>query len=150
MAVFRENPYAGFNFLVDLGDGNTEGPQAGFSEVSGLGLEITVIEYRNGNARENSVLKLPGLNKAGNVTLKRGVTGSMSLWKWIDDVRNGNALMRRNVTIHLQNEDHSMVVESWKLSRAWPSKYVGPRFNAQATDIAIEELVLSCDRMELE
>jgi len=49
MAVMRDRPYTGFNFLVDLGDGVTDGPRAGFQEVSGLGMEVTVVEYRNGD-----------------------------------------------------------------------------------------------------
>ena len=54
MAILRERPYGQFNFLVDLGDGNTEGPAGGFQEVSGIGMEAVVIEYRNGNSKENS------------------------------------------------------------------------------------------------
>ena len=60
MASLRERPYAQFNFLVDLGDGNTEGVQAGFQEVSGISSDVVVTEYRNGNSKENSVIKLTG------------------------------------------------------------------------------------------
>ena len=73
MATLRDRPYACFNFLVDLGDGQTEGPDGGFSEVSGLSQEVEVIEYRNGNARENAPMLLPGLARTGRVTLRRGV-----------------------------------------------------------------------------
>ncbi len=55
MAVMRDRPYTQFNFLVDLGDGVTEGPRAGFQEVSAISTEVAVTEYRNGNSRENSV-----------------------------------------------------------------------------------------------
>jgi hypothetical protein len=55
MAVLRERPYVQFNFLVDIGAG-TDGPDAGFQEVSGIGMEVTVAEYRNGNHKENSVM----------------------------------------------------------------------------------------------
>ena len=78
MAVFRDRPYVQFNFLVDLGTGNTDGPDAGFQEVSGIGMEVTVAEYRNGNEKENSVRKITGLNKSTDVTMKRGVIGSLS------------------------------------------------------------------------
>ena len=61
MAVLRERPYAQFNFLVDLGTGNTDGPHAGFQECSEIGMSVDVIEYRNGNEKENSVRKLTGL-----------------------------------------------------------------------------------------
>jgi len=60
MAVLRDLPYAQFNFLVDLGTGATEGPQAGFQECSEIGTSVDVIEYRNGNDRENNVRKLTG------------------------------------------------------------------------------------------
>src|SRR5262249_61445478 len=75
VATPRDRPYTQFNFLVDLGDGKTDGPSAGFQEVSGLGMEVTVAEYRNGNSKENSVVKITGLNKATDVTMKRGVIG---------------------------------------------------------------------------
>src|SRR6266576_1069297 len=106
MAVLRDRPYVQFNFLVDLGTGNTEGPEAGFSEISNIGMEVTVAEYRNGNEKENSVRKINGLNKATDVTMKRGVMGSLNLYTWLNDIRNGNQNALRTVTIHLQNEDH--------------------------------------------
>src|SRR3982751_2477012 len=88
MAVLRERPYVQFNFLVDLGTGTTDGPEAGFQEVSGLGMEVTVAEYRNGNEKENSVRKLTGMNKVTDVTLKRGVIGSLNLYQWLHPIRN--------------------------------------------------------------
>src|SRR5438874_5656590 len=89
MSVFRDRPYVQFNFLVDLGDGNTDGPQAGFQECSNIGMEVNVAEYRSGNEKENSVLKITGLNKATDVSLKRGVVGSLNLYQWLNDIRNG-------------------------------------------------------------
>src|SRR5512135_211699 len=118
MATLRERPYVQFNFLVDLGTGNTNGPEAGFQEVSGIGMEVTVSEYRTGNSKENSVMKITGLNKASDVTLKRGVIGSLDLYAWLNDIRNGNQNALRNVVIQLQNEDHTAVVQTWKLLRA--------------------------------
>jgi len=150
MAVKRDRPYVQFNFLVDLGDGNTEGPDAGFQEVSGIGMEVTVSEYRNGNSRENSVMKITGLNKASDVTMKRGVIGSLNLYQWLDDIRNGNQNALRNVTIQLQNEDHTAVVCTWKLLRARIIKNVNGPFNAKGTDVAMEELTLAYERLEME
>src|SRR5215217_8139153 len=118
MAVQRDRPYVQFNFLVDIGDGVTEGPKAGFQEVSGIGMEVTVSEYRTGNARENSVMKITGMNKSTDVTMKRGVIGSLNLYAWLNDIRNGNQNALRNVTVQLQNEDHTAVVATWKLMRA--------------------------------
>lgn len=149
MAEFRERPYSQFNFLVDLGTGETDSVQAGFQEVSGLGLEITVAEYRNGNERDNTSRKITGTYKVPDVTLKRGVIGSLDLYEWLDQVRGGAQDALRTVTIQLQNEDHSSVVQEWKLTNARPIKYTGPSFNGKGTDVAIEELVLACERIEL-
>lgn len=150
MATLRDRPYVQFNFLVDLGSGSTEGPEAGFQEVSGVGMEVTVSEYRNGNSRENSVMKITGLNKSTDVTMKRGVIGSLTLYNWLNQIRNGDQNALRTVTIHLQNEDHTQVVQTWKLLRARIIKHTSGPFNAKGTDVAMEELVLAYERLEME
>ena len=150
MAELRERPYVQFNFLVDLGSGTVEGPEAGFQEVSGVGMEVTVSEYRTGNSRENSVMKITGLNKSTDVTLKRGVIGSLSLYSWLDQIRNGDQNALRTVTVQLQNEDHTKVVQTWKLLRARIIKHTSGPFNAKGTDVAMEELVLAYERLEME
>jgi phage tail-like protein len=150
MAVLRERPYVQFNFLVDLGDGNTEGPQAGFQECSNIGMEVTVAEYRNGNEKENAVRKITGLNKATDVTLKRGVIGSLNLYQWLNDIRNGNQNALRNIVVQLQNEDHTAIVQTWKLIRARIIKHISGPFNAKGTDVAMEELTIAYERLEME
>ncbi len=150
VAVMRDRPYTQFNFLVDIGTGNTEGPDAGFETVTVLETWVDVIEYRNGNSRENSPIKLTGLNRVLDVTLKRGLIGSLSLYAWFDDIRNGNQNALRNVTISLQNEDHTEIAMTWKLLRARIIKYSAPELNAKGNDVAIEEIVLSYERLEIE
>ena len=150
MATFRDRPYVQFNFLVDLGDGVTDGPAAGFQELSGVGMEVTVSEYRNGNSKENSVMKITGMNKSTDVTMKRGVIGSLNLYNWLNDIRNGNQNAKRTVTIHLQNEDHTATVQTWKLLRACIIKHTSGPFSAKGTDVAMEELVLAYERLEME
>ena len=150
MATLRDRPYVQFNFLVNLGDGNTDGPQAGFQECSNIGMEVTVAEYRNGNEKENSVRKITGLNKSTDVTMKRGVIGSLNLYQWLDDIRNGNQNALRNVVVQLQNEDHSTVVQTWKLMRARIIKHISGPMNAKGTDVAMEELTIAYERLEME
>lgn len=150
MATLRERPYVQFNFLVDLGTGNTNGPEAGFQEISGIGMEVTVAEYRNGNHKENSVMKITGMNKSTDVTMKRGVIGSLNLYQWLNDIRNGSEDSLRTVTIQLQNEDHTDVVATWKLMRARIIKHTSGPLNAKGTDVAMEELVLAYERLEME
>lgn len=150
MAVLRERPYTGFNFLVDLGTGDTEGPEAGFQECTGIGMEIPVIEYREGNSPENQVRKLAGLTKVADVTLRRGVIGSLALYTWITQIRDGDPGALRTVTIFLQNEDHTAVVLTWMLHRARPVRlFTGP-LRAKGNDVAMEELTLAYERLEME
>jgi phage tail-like protein len=150
MAVLRERPYTQFNFLVDLGSGTTDGVEAGFQECSAISMSVDVIEYRNGNEKENGTRKLAGLQRVTDVTLKRGIIGSLNLYQWLDQIRNGDAAGYRNVVIYLQNEDHTTTVMTWKLVRARIIKHTSGPFNAKGTDVAMEELVLAYERLELE
>lgn len=150
MAVPRDRPYAQFNFLVDLGTGATEGPEAGFQECSAITTSVDVIEYRNGNDKENSPRKLTGLSRVSDVTLKRGIIGSLNLYQWLDQIRNGDPTALRNVVIQLQNEDHTAVVMTWKLFRARIIKHTSGPLNARGTDVAMEEMTLAAERLELE
>ena len=150
MAVLRDNPYGEFNFLVDLGTGATEGPEAGFQECSDIGQEVPVVEYRNGNDRLNSVRKLTGLNRALDVTLRRGVIGSLNLYQWLDQIRDGDQGAARTVRIHLQSEDRSAIVMTWTLLCARPVRHVAGPLNAKGTDVAMEELTLAYERLEIE
>ena len=118
--------------------------------MSAISTEVTVTEYRNGNSKENSPIKITGLNKATDVTMKRGIIGALDLYAWLDDIRNGNQNALRTVTIQLQNEDHSEVVQTWKLLRARIIKHSSGPFNAKGTDVAMEELVLAYERLEME
>ncbi len=150
MAVMRDRPYCEFNFLVDIGDGNTDGPSAGFQEVSAISMEVAVTEYRNGNSKENSPIKITGLNKATDVTMKRGVIGALNLYAWLNDIRNGNQNALRTVTIQLQSEDRTEVVQTWKLLRARIVKHSSGPFNAKGNDVAMEEIVIAYERLEME
>ena len=150
MAVLRDRPYAQFNFLVDLGTGATDGPEAGFQECGALSMTVDVIEYRNGNDKENNPRKLTGLTRVSDVTLKRGIIGSMALYKWIDQIRNGDPAGLRTVVIQLQNEDHTAIVMTWKLLRARIIKHTSGPLNAKGTDVAMEEITLAYERLEIE
>lgn len=143
----RDTPVSQFNFSVQLGPGNI----AGFQEVAGLGMEIHVAEYRNGNYGENSPQKITGSYKINDVTLKRGVyVGDLStLYNWIDAVRNGDQTQGRTVTITLNDENVTSptVVRTWTLTNARPIKLTGPALTGKGTDVAIEEMVLISERI---
>lgn len=150
MAVERDRPYTGFNFLVDLGTGVTDGPQAGFAECSRIGMEVAVVEYRAGNMKENGPQKLTGLNRCADVTLRRGVIGSLDLYRWLDQIRNGDAMAYRTVTVELQNEDHTAVVMTWKLLRARIVRYIAGPFEALGDGLPLEEIAIAYERLQVE
>ncbi|HWV14438.1 MAG TPA: phage tail protein [Cellvibrio sp.] len=150
MAELRDTPYSAFNYLVNLGDSSEATVLGGFSEVSGLNAEITIAEYRNGNAKVNYVTKIPAINKSGDVTLKRGVIGASNIYAWLQQVRSGDVLAKRNVEIKLTGETPgSSPVVTWKLLGALPIKWTGPTLTAKGgSDVAIEELVLAVEHIE--
>jgi phage tail-like protein len=147
----RTTPYGAFNFLVNLnGPIGEDQPLGGFSDVSGLGTEITIAEYRNGNERPNHVRKVPGIHKVSDVTLKRGIVNSRDLWDWITQTRNEGIAGKRTVVITLRDEAGNPV-QKWTLGNVVPMKYTGPTLAAKGGgDVAMEELVLSSESLESE
>lgn len=145
MAQSRERPYSQFNFLVSFDQSDANTPEGGFQEVTGLGMEVTIAEYRAGNFALNSPIKITGTYKVPDVTLKRGVIGAVDFYEWLQNIRNGSQEDLRMVTITLLSEDRETEAVQWRLLNARPMKYTGPSFNGKGTDVAIEELVLSCE-----
>jgi phage tail-like protein len=145
----RTSPYSAFNFLVEFGNGDIQG---GFSEVSGLGTEITVAEYRNGSDRRNTATKIPGMFKVSDVTLKRGVVNSKAVFDMFKALQNGDvANAKQTVTVTLLDEAGGASVQSWRLIDAFPTKYTGPSLSAKGGgDVAMEELTLSVGDIQYE
>lgn len=151
MAELRETPYGVFNYLVSIPGTDESDFQGGFSEVSGLNAEVTLAEYRNGNAKKNYVTKIPAISKAGDVTLKRGVIGSQNLYDWLELARTGDLAAKKTIEIKLLSENPTdpAAVVTWKLFNAMPIKWAGPTMTAKGgTDTAIEEMVLSTEWIE--
>lgn len=138
----RDDPYAASNFVVQI-DGISV---AGFSEVSGLSTETDVIEYRNGD-EDITVRKLPGLRKFTNISLKRGMTKSLDLWKWRQTVMQGKT-ERKSGTIILQDEGRKQALK-WEFKAGWPSKWEGPSLNAKNNEVSIETMEITCEDIEL-
>jgi phage tail-like protein len=147
MAV-RDNPYSAFNFRVKLGGINDEAATVGgFSDVSGLGNEITFAEYRNGNDKENHVRKIANTNKTDDITLKRGLVGDTRLFEWLKATREGD-FNPQTVIITLHDEKHTAVAQ-WTLMQAQPKKWVGPTLAGKGgSEAAMEELHLVAERID--
>lgn len=133
-------PHGKFRYKVEI-DGLDAG---GFSEVSGFDASIDIIEYREGDMVQTP-MKIPGLKKYGNLTLKQGLADSMVLYEWIIAGVNG-AVERKTITITLLDEEEAPAA-SWQVINAWPTKYTAPDFNATSSEIAIETLEIAHEGM---
>ncbi|NTW50994.1 MAG: phage tail protein [Chlorobiaceae bacterium] len=130
-------PIPKFHFQVQWG-----GTRIGFSEVTGLTIENEVIEYREGNSPEYNKIKMPGLHKFGNITLKRGIfANDNEYFNWLNTVKL-NTIERRDLIISLLNENHEPVV-SYKVKNAWPVKIQAPDLKSDANEVAIESIELA-------
>ena len=137
----RIDPYKNFRYLVEI-DGIV---QAGFSEASGFGSDVEVVEYREGGDTP-TVRKLPGKTSYPDISLKWGVTDSRELYDWHKTALDG-AVERKNGSILLLDDLGEEKVR-WNFFEAWPSKWEGPSFNATGNEVAVETLTVSCERVE--
>lgn len=120
-----------------------------FQEVSGLDIEAQPIEYRQGDSPEFSTIKMPGLKKSGNVTMKKGIyTGDNKFWDWFNQIQM-NTIARVPVTISLldENGDPTMI---WTLANAWPTKITGTDLKADGNEVAIETIEIAHEGLTIE
>lgn len=137
-------PVPKFHFKVTIGD---KGDIA-FQEVSGLDTEMT-IDYRTLNNPQFSTVKMPGIKRSSDVTLKKGVfKDDATLFNWFSEVKM-NTIKRQNVTIQLLDEEHK-VMFTWTLKNAFPMKVTGTDINPQNGEAVIEELVLAHERLTMQ
>lgn len=137
-------PLPVFHFQVEWG-----GTNLGFSEVSGLTIENQAIEYRDGLSPEYSVVKMPGMPKYSNITLKRGIVpADNEFYAWLNSAAL-NKVERRDLVISLLNEEHSPVM-TWKVKNAFPVKVEGPGLKATGNEVAIETIELAHEGLTIE
>lgn len=150
MATLRERPYSRSNFLVDLGTGDTGTVEAGFSEVRIPEGRLEAVAYRSGNEKTNEPRKLPGGLSHENLVLKRGVIGSLNLYEWWREVRDGRRDAMRTVTVQLLSEDREGPVLTWRFRNAWPVRYGFEPLSTLDCGPAVEFIELAFEGMELE
>ncbi len=135
-------PLPKFYFDVDFGDGRPQG----FSEISGLESDIEPVEYRHGDSKIFSTIKMPGLRSVGNATLKKGVFSQDSIfWDWFNEAQL-NIIKRRTVTIRLLDETAAPKM-IWTLTNAWPTKVSGTDLRSDSNEVAIETLELAYETL---
>lgn len=137
-------PLPAFHFSVDWG-----GTKAEFSEVSGLNIETQVIEYRHGLSPQFSMIKMPGIQKFGNITMKRGIfKKDNDYYNWVNEIKM-NTIKRRDITIKLLDEDHNPVM-IWKAINAFPVKLEGAALKASGNEVAIESIEVAHEGLTVE
>jgi phage tail-like protein len=141
----EELPLVGFHFAVEM-----QGVVTGFfTECGGLGSEHEVIEHKVVTEKGNEVvMKIPGRLKWENITLKRGITKNMDIWKWRKEVENGNVdSARRDGSIVMFDQQLNEVAR-WNFLRAWPVKVTGPQPKSDSNEIGVEELTIAHEYIE--
>ncbi len=137
-------PLPKFHFQVEWGGANL-----GFTEVSGLSIESDLIEYRDGVSPEYTKIKMPGMQKYSNITLKRGTfQGDNDFYGWWNTVAL-NTIDRRDITISLLNENHEPVVV-WKIKNAWPLKVDSTDLKADTSEVAIESIEIAHEGLTIQ
>lgn len=130
-------PLTAYHFTVDWG-----GASSSFTEVSGLKHETELIEYRTGDMPEYSKVKMPGMVKFGNITLKRGIIeGDNEFFDWLYSTKK-NKPERRDITISLLNEEHAPVV-TWKVKNCFALNVESPGMKADGNEVAIESIEIA-------
>ena len=145
MAGETENnvwPLPKFYFSVVLGDNAA----ASFQEVTGLDSETQTIEYRHGNSPSFYPIKMPGLGKVGNVTLRKGIfVNDNSFWNWYSQIKM-NTIARQTVVISLLDETGAPKMV-WTLNNAWPTKITGTDLKSEGNEVAIETLEIAYETL---
>lgn len=113
-----------------------------FQEVSGLDIQSEEIKYRNGDSPQFSVVKMPGLKKVGNVTMKKGIfKGDNKFWDWFNQIKM-NTIKRVPVVISLLDESGSPTMV-WTLANAWPTKITGTDLKSEGNEVAVESIEIA-------
>jgi len=138
-------PMPKFRFSVDLG---SDHKGVAFQEISGLDSETQVIEYRHSNSPEFSTIKMPGISKSSNVTLKRGVFVNDNLfWDWYNKIKM-NTIKRETVVIMLQDEEGKATM-TWTLHNAWPTKITSTDMKSEGNEVAVDTLEIAHEKLEV-
>lgn len=137
-------PLPKFSFMVKVGS-----DEIAFQEVSDLDMEAQVIEYQAGNSKTFSTVKMPGLRKIGNTTMKKGVfKGDNALFNWFKEV-NMNVVARKSITISLLDENAGVTMVG-SVINAFPVKITGTNMKAEGNEVAVETIGFAREGITIE
>ena len=136
-------PMPKFHFQVKWGD-----QEMSFQEVTGLDAQSEEIKYRTGDSPIYSVIKMPGLIKYSNVTMKKGIfKGDNKFWDWFSQIKM-NTIKRIDITISLLDEENNPAM-TWTLKNAWPTKVTGTDLKSEGNEVAIETIEIVHEGLEI-
>lgn len=134
-------PLPKFYFSVQIG-----GDTASFQEVTGLDSEARVIEYRHGDSPSFYPIKMPGLGKVSNVTMRKGIfVNDSKLWDWFNQIKM-NTIARQTVVINLLDETATPKMV-WTLNNAWPTKVTGTDLKSEGNEVAVESVEVAYETL---
>ena len=135
-------PLPKFYFTVQLGDDTS----VNFQEADGLESETQVIEYRHGNSPVFYPIKMPGLGRVGNVTLRKGIfINDQRFWDWYNEIKM-NTIERRTTIISLLDENATPRM-TWTLNNSWPTKITGTDLKSEGNEVAVESIELAYETL---
>ncbi len=136
-------PMPKFRFEVDFG---SELTGIAFQEVSGMDKEVQIIEYRHSNSPLFSTIKMPGIAKYGNVTMKRGIfVNDNTFWNWMNEIQM-NTIKRRTVLIKLLDEQGNVTMQ-WQLNNAWPTKISSTDLKSDGNEVAVDTIEIAHEQI---
>lgn len=130
------DPYLSFRFQVEF----MGVIRAGFSEVSGLDVEIEIEEYWEGGINQY-MHKLPKGVKHSNLVLKKGLAESSLLWEWHYAAQLGVMTPTPGRIIMYDSQGNENIY--WAFFDAYPVKWSGPQLKGDDNSVAIESLELA-------
>ncbi|MGF6754538.1 phage tail protein [Paraburkholderia sp. GAS334] len=141
-ATSAEYPFAAFVYSIEIKDAGSgdHGVVAGFSEVSGLAVEVEVETLREGGENRFEHQIAGPAKYSSRLVLKRGLGDSYYLWSWYLKVMQGE-IERRDVTVVLNDPTHKKN-RRWTFHAACPVKWTGPDLHAANSAVAFESVEL--------
>jgi phage tail-like protein len=130
-------PSAGLPFVARNFSVAVDGQELGFSAISQL-TSISVEEVACSRAKLT--------HRYANVVLRRALGGDRRLYAWREAIVAGKK-DRRRVEIRQLDENGAATSSTWILEDAWPCRWSGPLFDANASEIAMEEIELAFERL---
>jgi phage tail-like protein len=147
MAVTHDRPYGNSNFLVDFGNGDSRSVGAGFAEVIFPRFDVEPDKRPQADTASGGDASAPAA--ANRLILKRGVFGSLDLFAWWDDARQGRTRERRTVKIELLSDDQQKVVLTWRFANVRPVSLSYSPLRAMEGGIVMETVELAFDGVEM-